>query len=141
MDIHENFLRLFETDSTTAEVLTTIIKDILCCSGLDLLDCQGQAYDGSSNMGGRISGVQAGINSEYPKAVFIHCVCHSLNLAVQDSCKGIFCIQSALDVIQVLSNLIKYSGKQKSLLENIRQDLTSDGPSLRPLSNQVDSKG
>ena len=81
-------------------------------------------------MSGRISGVQ---DSEYPKAVFIHCVCHSLNLAVQDSCKGISCIRSALDVIQELSNLIKYSGKRKSLLEKIRQDLTSDGPSLRPL--------
>ena len=133
MDIHKDFLGLFETGSTTAEVLTTIIKDVLCRSGLDLLDCRGQTYDGSSNMSGRISGVQARINGEYPKAVFVHCVCHSLNLAVQDSCKGISCIRSALDVIQELSNLIKYSGKRKSLLEKIRQDLTSDGPSLRPL--------
>ena len=84
-------------------------------------------------MGGRISGVQARINSEYPKAAFIHCVCHSLNLTVQDSCKGVSCIRSALDVIQGLSNPIKYSGKQRSLLEKIRQDLTSDGSSLRPL--------
>jgi hypothetical protein len=36
-------------------------------------------------------------------------------------------------VIQELSNLIKYSGKRKSLLEKIRQDLSSEGPSLRPL--------
>ena len=84
-------------------------------------------------MSGRISGVQARITSEYPKAVFIHCVCHSLNLAVQDSCKGISCIRSALDVIQELSNLIKYSGKRKSLLEQIRQDLSNESPSLRPL--------
>lgn len=60
MDIYED-LGLFETGSTTAEVLTTIIKDVLCRSGLDLLDCRGQAYDGSSNMSGRISGVQARI--------------------------------------------------------------------------------
>ena len=72
----------------------------------------GQAYDGSFNMSGRISGVKARINSEYPKAVFIHCVCHSLNLAVQDSCKGISYLGSALHVIQELSNLIKYSGNE-----------------------------
>ena len=41
MDIHEDFLGLFETVCTTAEVLTTIIKDVLCRSGLDLLDCRG----------------------------------------------------------------------------------------------------
>ena len=39
MDVHEDFLGLFETGSTTTEVLTTIIKDVLCRSGLDLLDC------------------------------------------------------------------------------------------------------
>ena len=50
MDIDEDLLGPFETGSTTAEVLTTIIKDTLCRCGLDLLDCRGQAYDGSSNM-------------------------------------------------------------------------------------------
>ena len=55
MDIHEDFLGLFETASTTAEVLTTIIKDALRRCGLDLLDCRGQAYDGSSSVSGRMS--------------------------------------------------------------------------------------
>ena len=35
MDIHKDFLGVFETGSTTAEVLTTIIKDALCRCGLD----------------------------------------------------------------------------------------------------------
>ena len=100
---------------------------MLCCSGLDLLDCREQTYDGSSNMSGRTSGVQARINGECPKSVFIHCACHSLNLDIQDSCKGISYIESALDVIQELS------GKWKSLLEKIRQDSTSDWPNSRPL--------
>ena len=133
MEIHEDCLGLYETGNTTAEVLTTIIKDVLCRCGLDLQDCRGQAYDGASNMSGRISGVQARISSEYPKAVYIHCFCHSLNLAVQDSSKSIISIRNALNVVQELSNLIKYSGKRKALLEKIRQDLCCDGPSLRPL--------
>lgn len=109
---------LYETGNTTAEVPTTIIKDVLCHCGLDL---QGQANDGASNMSGWIHGVQARISSECPKAVYIHCFCHSLNFAVQDSSKSILSIRNALNVIQELSNLIKYSGKQKALLEKIRQ--------------------
>ena len=133
MEIYEDFLGLYDTGNTTAEVLTTIIKDVLCRCGLDLLDCRGQTYHGASNMRGRISGVQARNSSEYPKAVFIHCFCHSLNLAIQDSCKGIPCIRNALNTIQELSNLIKYSGKRKSHLERVRLDLSCSGPSLRPL--------
>ena len=133
MDIHEDFLRMYETDNTKGEVLTEIIKDVLCRCGLDMLDCRGQAYDGAANMSGRISGVQARITLDYPKAIYIHCFCHSLNLAIQDSSKGISIIRNALDTIQELSNLIRYSGKRKALLEKIRNDLSCDGPTLRPL--------
>ena len=101
-------MRIFKaTGNTIADALTTITKDVLCHCELHLLDCCGQAYDGASNMRGRISGLQARISSEYPKAVFIHCFCHTPNLAIQESCKGIACIRNALDTIQELSNLIQ----------------------------------
>lgn len=73
---------------------------------------------------------------EYPKAIYIHCFCHSLNLAVQDSCMKLSFVRDALSTIQELSYLIKYSGKRKALLEKLRIDLhvsCDDGPTLRPL--------
>ena len=85
----EDFVNVYETASTTAETITTITKDALCRLGLDLMDCRGQAYDGASNMSGRLSGVQAKISADYPKAIYIHCLCHSLNLAVQDSSRNV----------------------------------------------------
>ena len=84
LEVHQEFAGLYETDNTTAATLTTIIKDAICRLGLDLRECRGQGYVGASNMSGRISGVQARISAEYPKAIFIHCFCQSLNLAVQD---------------------------------------------------------
>ena len=36
------------------------------------MDCTGQAYDGASNMSGRLSGVQAKISADYPKAIYVH---------------------------------------------------------------------
>ena len=76
-DIHEDFVGMYETGSTTAETLTLLIKDALCRFGLDLRNCCGQTYDGASNMSGRLSGVQARISAQYPKALYIHCFCHS----------------------------------------------------------------
>ena len=80
-------------------------------------------------MSGRISGVQANISSEYPKAIYIHCFCHSLNLAVQYSSKEIQLIRNTLDTIQELSNLIHFSPKRKALFDKIKNDF-ADLPSL-----------
>ena len=136
LSVYEEFLGLYETSNTTAETLTVIIKDAMCRFGLDLQNCRGQGYDGASNMSGHISGVQARISGEYPKAMYIHCFCHSLNLAVQDTSIKLSVVRDALSTIQELSHLIKYSGKRKALLEKIRIDLScDDGPSLRPLCN------
>jgi len=42
----------------------------------------GQGYDGAMNMAGRFKGVQSIIKEKYPKALYVHCAAHSLNLAV-----------------------------------------------------------
>lgn len=133
LEVHEEFVGLHETDKTTSEILTTIIKDVVFRLGLNLYNCRGQGYDGASNMSGRLSGVQARISAEYPKALYIHCFCHSLILTVQDCSRSITLIRNTLDTIQELSNLIKFSPKRKALLERIRGNLDVGGVSLRPL--------
>lgn len=111
MEVHENFVALHETGDTTAGTLTIIIKDALLQFGLELDDCRGQAYDVASNMSGRMSDVQARISAENPKAIYVHCFNHSLNLAVQDTSKRVAVIRNTLDVIQEISNLLRFSPK------------------------------
>ncbi|XP_063675854.1 zinc finger MYM-type protein 1-like [Bolinopsis microptera] len=48
-----------------------------------------QTYDGASTMSGRTSGVQARIREVIKRAIFIHCMAHKLNLALQDATKAI----------------------------------------------------
>ena len=133
LEVHEEFVGLYETENTTADTLTKIIKDVICRLGLDLNDCRGQGYDGASNMSGRLSRVRARISAEYPKALYIHCFCHSLNLAVQDCSRRIPLMRNTLDTIQELSNLIEYSAKRKALLEKIQCNFDVGGVTLRPL--------
>lgn len=47
----------------------------------------GQGYDGAAAMSGHLNGVQAKIREEYPRALYVHCSPHSLNLALSHTCK------------------------------------------------------
>ena len=72
LEVHEDFMGLYETDNTTSETLTLLVKDAMCRYSLSLTDCRGQAYDGAANLSGRLSGVQVRISKDYPKALYIH---------------------------------------------------------------------
>ena len=65
----------------SADVITKQICDKLQADGLKLEYCYGQRYDNAATMAGRISGVQKHILDMNPKAVFVPCNNHSLNLA------------------------------------------------------------
>ena len=70
LEVCEDFTGLYETENTTSETLTILVKDAMCRYSLSLSDCRGQAYDGAANLSGRLSGVQARISREYPKALY-----------------------------------------------------------------------
>ena len=71
------------------------MKDILlrCTLPIDL--CRGQAYDGAAVMQGRLSGAAARIRKDVPQALLVHCLAHSLNLCLQDSCRKITLLRYA----------------------------------------------
>lgn len=51
-----------------------------------LFSCRGQCYDGAGSMAGKTKGAQAIIAGKYPKALYMHCKSHILNLCVVKSC-------------------------------------------------------
>jgi len=67
-------------DQTDAATLVAAIRN----HGSFLDKCRGQAYDGASNMAGHLNGVAARILKVTPKAYYVHCLAHSLNLCLQD---------------------------------------------------------
>ena len=77
--VSSDTLGLYETSNSTSKTLIILIKDALCRSGIDLTDCRGQTCDGAANMSGQLSAMQARLTTDYPKAVYIHCFCHSLS--------------------------------------------------------------
>ncbi|XP_077340582.1 zinc finger MYM-type protein 1-like [Lithobates pipiens] len=80
VEVKESFLGFFPIAGKTAAELTENILQHLEEAGLDISLCHGQGYDNAATMAGIHGGVQAKIKEINPKALFIPCANHSLNL-------------------------------------------------------------
>ena len=85
--VQKDFVMFVPTRDTTGESLSNIILTQISQWGLDPENIVGQGYDGAGNMIGHTKGAQARILSHYPKAKYVHCKNHSLNLAIVHTCK------------------------------------------------------
>ena len=96
-DIWEEFIGFVKLQRVRAvDIADAIVTTI---ENLGLSGLRGQGYDGVSTMSGAKAGVQARIRQQQPKALYIHCVDHSFNLAIQSSC-SIPCIRNCIDQIE-----------------------------------------
>ena len=84
--VREDLVGFSECDTgISGHNLATKITSCLQDYGLDLSNLRGQAYDGAGNMAGAVNGTAALIAADYPKALYLHCASHCLNLAVVKS--------------------------------------------------------
>lgn len=79
--VQESFIDFIHLTGKSANEITEQICYKLQNDGLKLEHCYGQGYDNAATMAGHISGVQKRILDVNPKAVFVPCNNHSLNLA------------------------------------------------------------
>ena len=110
-DISEDPVGLFSLPNTTANTITSVLKDLLIRCNLPLSLCRGQAYDGASTMQGVRRGVATQIRKDCPAALPVHCFGHCLNLCLQDVGRQIPQIRDALDIVREIGNLIRFSPK------------------------------
>ena len=111
LQAHEEFIGMYVLSDIKSNTIVAVVKDTLTMLNLSLKKCQGQCYDGASNMTGSRNGVATQICVEEPKALFLHCCGHALNLAVSDTVKGCQVVKDALDTAFEVSKLISFSPK------------------------------
>jgi hypothetical protein len=78
--IREEFVDFIELERITGQKIADAIIGKLDHYGLDLKYCRGQGYDGASNMSADQRGAQGIIMKDNPKALYMHCNSHILNL-------------------------------------------------------------
>ena len=74
VEVCEDCVSLYATEITNSDQIS-----------LSLSRCYGQCYDRAVNISGKHSGVATQIQMEEPRALYLHCMGHSFNLAVQDT--------------------------------------------------------
>ena len=85
MKCNETFFGYLRISDSTGKGLLDAFLEKATELQLELSDCRGQSYDNGANMKGKHSGVQARMLDINPKAVYVHCAIHTLNLVVVDS--------------------------------------------------------
>ena len=115
--IREEFLDFIYTDRITGEVLATKIKDALLRYGIQFENCRGQGYDGGANMSAT-RGVQGRLLVENPKAIYMHCNAHILNLCIVHAC-GLPAIRNMNSTITETANFFSNSAKRQAFLETL----------------------
>lgn len=130
----EDFLGLYETSSTTGETLTDVICDVLTRFGLPTARLRGQCYDGASNMSGSIKGVRSRIQQLQPKALYVHCFAHTLNLSVQDAVRSIPFVRDVMQNLRDLATIVRGSAKRLVTFKAVADGFdTCDAVTPRPL--------
>ncbi|CAF1268253.1 unnamed protein product [Rotaria sordida] len=104
--IEEYFLGLIPLHSFDAVSLANAIVDLLKKYNIDLTLCIAMCFDGASVMSGKNAGLQTILREQFmPKAIYIHCHVHRLNLVIVDVCLS---LSYACEFYTIIKNIHKY---------------------------------
>ena len=132
--IKEKFIGFYDTASTTGSSLFNLIKDVLTSHSFDFNNMVGQGYDGASNMSSQRIGVSGLMLKEAPKALYVHCYGHQLNLSTQSSMTQVKSFRNCLGTVQEAYNFIEASPKRHSLFRDIQKQRSEKELALKTQS-------
>lgn len=128
--IKEHFLGFLECKNKTGEGLTDLVLKALNDFNISINNCRGQGYDNGSNMKGKHSGMQNRIRCIEPRAFFVPCSSHSLNLVVNDSAR---CSLDAVKFFDIVQNLYVFVSSSTNRWDIYKKNVA--GLTLKPLSD------
>ncbi|CAG9797665.1 unnamed protein product [Chironomus riparius] len=118
--VNEDFLKFVQITDQTALGISSEILTNFEELGINLKNCVGQGYDGAAVMSGQKSGVAKRIRDKYPSAIYVHCMSHSLNLVLTNSC-NIALLKNCNDTIKQIFNFFNSPKRQHTLSESIEE--------------------
>uniref|UniRef100_A0A8D9A6D5 Zinc finger MYM-type protein 1 n=1 Tax=Cacopsylla melanoneura TaxID=428564 RepID=A0A8D9A6D5_9HEMI len=116
----ERFWTFCNPDDHTAPALASTIKtELEKMIGNDNEKLISQSYDGGSVMSGRTNGVQAIIRNDYPRANFVHCYAHQLNLIMEHASSQNSEVRIFFGTLSELTSFFNHSSQRTKELDEI----------------------
>ncbi|XP_068247892.1 zinc finger MYM-type protein 1-like [Palaemon carinicauda] len=97
-----------------------------------LYDMRGQGYDGAANISGIYNGLQFRLQRRNPKALYVHCQAHSLNLVLVEIKKSSIQFLTFFSLVEKLYASIANSSKRHAALMEIQKAMYPEDRSLEP---------
>ena len=112
----ERFVGVEHVANTTALSLKDAIDMLLSRHGLSVSRLRGQGYDGASNMRGEFNGLKTLILKENPRAYYVHCFAHQLQLTLVAVAKKHTEAASLFSLTTRIVNVVGASAKRCDIL-------------------------
>ena len=77
----EHFLKIVHLQQADTESIHSALIECLKKKDLQVGRIMGVGFDGAATFSGKESGFQAQMKNFAPRALFVHCLCHMLQLA------------------------------------------------------------
>ena len=129
LEPHEDFIGLHFVEDITTDTIVHVLKDTVLRMNLNMSMCRAQCYDGASNM----KKAAREIKAIEPRALYLHCYGHSLNLAVADTLKSVKVMSDVIDHALEICKLLKYSPRRDAIFHKLKEEMTPQVPGLRNL--------
>ncbi|XP_029341086.1 zinc finger MYM-type protein 1-like [Acyrthosiphon pisum] len=89
-EVKERLFALLKVVDSSGNGYYNMLKQLFSEHSIKFNNIIGESFDGAANMRGEYSGLQSKIkNQENPKAIYIWCYSHVLNLCICDTCKSL----------------------------------------------------
>ena len=117
----------------TGEKIGEAISNCLHALDLGINECVGQGYDGASVMSSEVKGACSVILGLNPRALYLHCAAHSLNLVIVDACKQ-QSVRNMISTTKQVINFINVSAKRKEVFQAVVKYFHPDRRSVHLIS-------
>lgn len=115
-EIEEHFMGFLVASETAGVGLSSLILKKLMELNIPFDDCRGQSYDNGANMKGKNKGVQARLLEKNPRALYVPCGAHSLNLVASAAATASTDASSYFGNVQKLYSLFSASPQRWAIL-------------------------
>ena len=123
--VKEQLFDFVQLERTNSQSVCKKLKESYTLHSFDLNRVRAQTYDTTSSMSSAANGVNGQFRASYPKAIYLPCNAHILNLCISASCK-LQPIRNVIDTMNEAHLFFHYSPKRQAFFERVLEECCQD---------------